>query len=531
MAFLPFIVALVMLLMLRQSSLRAGLATLAATLLIVVYDPTFSLPGTRIILATARGVGTSLTVLTILWPGFLLYHLTRQSGGLSIAARSLTRLCPDRDLQFLLLVLGLCPFIESVSGFGLGIVVIIPLLTELGCAAAQAALLALLGQLTATWGAMGVATLLGAQLSGLPAPLLGARSALLLAPVSVSFGLLALLIAGGNKAVQRSWLPAILAGGLMTLGEWALSQFPGVDLAGLLTALSIMALLTAWGSRSGSRMDRQRRLILVTPIPVYGGVSPVLNGVSPFPQKQAVQAPSSWRVLTPFLFLSCGLLLAHLLTTLSHVSLGLLASPGVWVAGAAGLSWPLLRITLQQGKTALERALRQFLPASAAITSFLVVSALMSTSGMTSAIGGTASALGRYFLWISPALAAFSGWMTGSVVGANAMFLLLQQTAAEQSHLPLAWIVAAQNAACSIGRMLSPPLLILAASTAQLAAGEGLLLRKMGPIVLAAVLVSCLTLVGISSETLIVPVLLLALFIFCCWLMPALLQAPAQAEQ
>ncbi len=532
MAFLPLIVALIMLLILRQSSVRAGLATLATTLLIVESVPAFFLAGSRIALATEQGVGASLTVLTLLWPGLPLYHLIRGAGGFSVAALTLTRLCPDRDLQLLWLVLGVCPFIEAVSGFGLGIVVIVPLLAELGCDSAQAAMLGIVGQVTTTWGAMGVATLLGAQLSGLPAPILGARSALLLAPLSVSAGLLTLVIGGGPRAVQRAFLPAILAGSLLALGEWAWSQFPGVDLAGLLASLSVMTGLWVWGWSRGCQMSWRHRLVGTSHVHAHGSSTLAGKGAHPSPKERNVGVPAFWRVLAPYLFLSCGLLMGHVLCSLLHVSLVLLANPGVWVAGAAGLSWPLLRIDVRQGKTALCRTLRQVVPVAGAVTCFLVVSALMQHSGMTSTLGSAAAGLGSSFLWVAPWLGAFSGWMTGSVVGGNAMFVLMQQTAAARSHVPADWIVAAQNATCSLGRMLSPPILLLAASTAQLPGGEGYLVRKMGLLIIAAVLVSCLVLVGIVTCSLIMLALLVVLLLCCAWLLPSVIQgkAPIQAE-
>ncbi len=110
-----------MLLILRQSSLRAGLVTLGTTLLIVESVPAFFLAGSRLALAIGQGVSASLTVLALLWPGLLLSHLIRESGGFTVAAGILTRLCPDRDLRLLWLVLGVCPFLEAVSGFGLGV--------------------------------------------------------------------------------------------------------------------------------------------------------------------------------------------------------------------------------------------------------------------------------------------------------------------------------------------------------------------------------------------------------------------------
>lgn len=523
MASLPLIVALIMLLILRQSSWRAGLVTLGTTLLIVESVPAFFLAGSRLALWPGQGVSASLTVLALLWPCLLLSHLIREAGGFTVAALTLTRLCPDRDLRLLWLVLGVCPFLEAVSGFGLGIVVIVPLLLELGCDSAQAAMLSIVGQVTTAWGAMGVATLLGAQLSGLPATILGARSALLLA----------LVIGGGPRAVQRAFLPAILAGSLLALGEWAWSQFPGVDLAGLLASLSVMTGLWLWGWRSDCQMSWRHRLAEASHAHTHGSSTLAGKGAHPCPGQRNVGVPAFWRVLAPYLFLSCSLLLVHVLCSLVQVSPGLLANPGVWVAGAAGLAWPLLRIDVRQGKTALCCTLRQVVPAAGAVTSFLVVSALMQHSGMTSALGSAAAGLGSAFLWVAPWLGAFSGWMTGSVVGGNAMFVLMQQTAAARSHVPADWIVAAQNATCSIGRMLSPPILLLAASTAQLPGGEGSLVRKMGLRIMAAVLVSCLVLVGIVTCSPIVLALLVVLMLCCAWLLPFLMQgkAPVQAER
>ena len=113
------------------------------------------------------------------------------------------------------------------------------------------------------------------------------------------------------------------------------------------------------------------------------------------------------------------------------------------------------------------------------------------------------------------------------------MFVLMQQTAAARSHVSADWIVATQNATCSIGRMLSPTILILAASTAQLPGGEGYLLRKMGLLIMAAVLVRCLVLVGIVTCSLIIGALLVVLLLCCAWLLPSVMQGkpPVRAER
>lgn len=98
---------------------------------------------------------------------------------LTALARGIAYLCPDRDLQALLLVPGLGPFIESASGFGVGTVVIIPILFAIRFEALPAALLGLLAQIAVPWGGLAVGIELGAQLTKLDPGLLGMRTALL----------------------------------------------------------------------------------------------------------------------------------------------------------------------------------------------------------------------------------------------------------------------------------------------------------------------------------------------------------------
>src|SRR6266567_1273704 len=164
-ATMPILVAIVALAVLRRSGLQAGLITLIAAILLALLAPFFNQTPVQLLIAVGTGVGASLVVLFILFPGLLLYQLLRATGGMSVLARGVARLSPDRNLQVLLLVLGLAPFVESVSGFGLGTVVVVPMLVALGIDSLQAAILGLLGQIAVPWGALAVGTTLGAGLT------------------------------------------------------------------------------------------------------------------------------------------------------------------------------------------------------------------------------------------------------------------------------------------------------------------------------------------------------------------------------
>src|SRR5579875_1253161 len=119
-ATIPLIVAIIMLAVLQRSGLQSGLATVAAAIALVLLVPSFRLGPLSIGQALGQGAAASLTVLYVLFPALLLYQVQRVTGSIDVLARTIARLCPDREMQVLLLVLGLAPFVESASGFGVG---------------------------------------------------------------------------------------------------------------------------------------------------------------------------------------------------------------------------------------------------------------------------------------------------------------------------------------------------------------------------------------------------------------------------
>jgi len=121
----------------------------------------------------------------------------------------------------------------------------------------------------------------------------------------------------------------------------------------------------------------------------------------------------------------------------------------------------------------------------------------MRASGMITVLGTAAAALGGNYSWIAPWLGALGGWLTGSNAGGNAMFAQLQREASARAGLPLNWLMAAQNGASSIATMVSPARTVLAATTVGIVGKEGQIVRKVGPPVLAAVVVIMLLLVWV----------------------------------
>ncbi len=210
-AAIPLAGALAMMTLLQRNSRQAGLMTLVLVCAMAFVVPAFHLSPMQLLLSLYKGGVTSLTVLTVILPALLLYHLQHATGGMNSVTQNIARLTSDRDLQVLLLVLGLSPFVESLCGFGVGIIVIAPMLLELRLGALRVALLCLLGQLTTAWGAMGVAVVLNASLTRLPVTQIGSLTALLSIPTTIVLSLFCLHLSGGKAAVRRWWWLALAA--------------------------------------------------------------------------------------------------------------------------------------------------------------------------------------------------------------------------------------------------------------------------------------------------------------------------------
>ena len=259
----PILTAVGLILLLRQSALRAGLAGLAVAMLVVLLVPSFALEGPSLIRSLARGLMFTASVAYILLGGVLLYQVLRVGGALDVLSRSVAHAIPDEGHRLLSLVFGLSVFFESATGFGVGIVVTAPLLMALGYDPIRAGLLALLGQCAVPWGALAIGTVLGAELTAVPAGDLGLWASLLGFPYVVASGALALKIAGAWSPVGPRGLLLLLYSLLLSLALAVGSVTVGVELAGCLAGLAILVvgLLAGGRGRATDAAGREPNLL------------------------------------------------------------------------------------------------------------------------------------------------------------------------------------------------------------------------------------------------------------------------------
>jgi len=456
-AVLPFVVAGTVLVGLRRSATASGVATLvAAALASLAGGYLWSGPGLGALYeALGAGVPTSLQVLYVLFGGLLLYNLLRAGGAVDEVSRFLGRLEPRMEPLAVLVVVGVGPFFEAVTGFGVAVVISAPILLAAGFSPLRAAVVSGWGQCAVPWGALGVGTVIGADLSGMSFGELSDRSALLSLPLFGVFALSAAALAGGARGLRRTWPEAVALGFVAGLGTLSTSIFLVPELSGAAGGLCAAAAF----------LVRRRERISYTAF--------------------------TTRSLAPY-----GLLLALLTVTSVEPATGYLERVGPVLSGPGTpliLSGAFAAALFGLGAGGAGRALRgtilQWLPTAGAVLTFVLAGQVISASGAAGVLASGAAAVGPLYPLVSPVFGGLGGALAGSNAASNALFMPLQVESARALGEPVGLIAAVQNVAGSQASMLAPQRVVLAATATGLIGREGEIVRASLPPVLICLVV------------------------------------------
>jgi len=312
---------------------------------------------------------------SVVLAGLLFVAAARGAGATVALAGWLQRLELAPGDKALLVVLGVGPALEALTGFGVSLLVTTPALLAL-LPPARALPAALMGMAIMPWGTLGLATLVGAELAELDAPALGTATAAVSALVPALAGGLALGFAGERRA-WRALSPAALFALVLTAANATL----GPELAGAV----------AGGAVAASLLARRR----------------------PAPPPRAI-----W----PFAALPAAVILVYGLP---------LPQPTVAAGGVAfaPLATPAPALLLIATLTARRRLANVAVPALAAawrplatILLFVVMARTLVAGGALAALAGTTAAWGREAALVTvAAIGGLGGWLTGSGVAGNAL--------------------------------------------------------------------------------------------------------------
>ncbi|WP_141733171.1 L-lactate permease [Oligoflexus tunisiensis] len=520
MALLPILVLAFLLVQLRWTAQQAGAASIFVAAAIALFI--FQTPLETLAVSGAKGVWDALSILLVIWPALLLYHIMNKAGGYDALRQGITRM--SRNELFVIVALGwvFASFLQGIDGFGTPIAIVAPLLVAFGVRPVYAVAIPIIahiwGKFFGTLGVGWLATLQVVDLSDAEVTATAFQSALLIIIQTILSGFAVVWMYGRWPAIRHAWPLVLIIATIHGLGQVIVVFIDPVLAAFIPATAAMLALypLSLWPRYAEPVTD------IVD--------SPAMRASRSEYHTEKVPPMGQGMSFLPYILLTilslCTVMIDPLNKALGSFTLGLpfpevttgygvtnaaamrysefapLTHPGTSLFITALVTWTIYRArgyyeawskTTGEKQSSLWRGLfESAVPASVPILAFLIMAALMGHSGQiqTLALGISALAPAQAFAFLSNGIGIIGAFTTSSSTSSNVLFSELQVAVARLKGLPEATILAAQSAGGAIGNAIAPANLVMGASTADISGQEGAIMRKTLPWTLVAFLLT-----------------------------------------
>lgn len=329
-----------------------------------------------------------LTVAAVVIPGLLFVCVTSQSGAADGLKDWISGWRISNDTKIVVIVIGVATAVESMTGFGVSMVITIPILLNM-LSRDRALLIGLLGMNIMPWGTLGLATIVGAAIAGVAPSELGYHTAIASFLVFPITALEACLIAGYKSA--RALALATTIGFTFSASLVVSNYLIGPSIAGVVSGLTVIT-----GVLFASHVRHQR-----------------------------LRAPD--RVIAPYVCLIAFVVIERILwvSVPGLQDVGLSSGQFSWkVFESPGL--PLVLACLVAGVSSrdLWHSTRKAVKPLLSVGLLLAMSQVMTQGGQMHVIAeALKSVSGTGGVALFAPFSALSGYVAGSNVGANALLM------------------------------------------------------------------------------------------------------------
>ncbi|MBO1902433.1 L-lactate permease [Leucobacter weissii] len=411
---------------------QALIAVSAGIVVALVLSARFPLSGPRFSELAASLGWVTLAVAVIMLGGIVLSNLLDRAGAQGVISDWLNLASGDERRAVLLIGLGVTPFMESMIGWGAGVIVGAPLLMRTGLGATRSCAVALLGLFLCPWGTLGSGFLVIAELGGLPPDVLGRWTALFSLPVILVMGLAVYLVGIGRRGDPRILRECLLVLLSLAAALFAANAWIAPPLAGVLASAVGIAILLVLARRTGARLPAFDARVR--------------------------------RALAPYAVLMVLILLGVAASRIPGLepAAPLLGNPAPWIVAALALTPRLLGLGRAAVGAACARGAAQWWPVFLVTALFLVFGVLLAANGMSAALAAAAVALGDWFSPLIPVLGAVFGYITTSNTATAAVTTPGVLEIARALGIDTGLAVGALTAAAGSAIMASPARIALA---------------------------------------------------------------------
>ncbi|GAA2428562.1 L-lactate permease [Streptomyces macrosporus] len=522
-ATLPLIVFFVLLGVVRLKAHWSGLAALATSVAIAVA--VYGMPAGQALNAAAEGAVFGLfPIMWIVVNALWIYRMTVDTGDFEVLRRSFARISDDQRLQAIIVAFCFGALLEALAGFGAPVAITSVMLIALGFRPFSAATVALLANTApVAFGAMGTPVITLARLTGLPLDAVSSTVGRQTPVLALFVPLLLVFLVDGRRGVRETWLPAVVCGTAFALAQFACSNHLSVELTDIVAALAALGATVLTMRATGIGVPDPAGRPRTAPITAGGSgeTDPAGPERSEGVPEERDRPGAAVRAYAPYLVIIAVFAVTQLPAVKTLLAHGTVAFPwpGLHVADpvtgepvkatvytfnwlpATGtlllLSGLITAAALAVRPAVAARAyvgtLRQLRWAILTVASVLALAYVMNLSGETNTIGRWVAAAGTGLVFLSPVLGWLGVAVTGSDTSANALFGVLQVTAARSSGLSPELLASANSSGGVLGKMISPQNLAIAAAATGLGGRESELFRKvLGWSLLLLLMMCCL---------------------------------------
>lgn len=533
--FIPIIVVLILLGIMRRPAWQAALAGLIVGLIIAVtvWQMPINLAGSSVL----NGMAFALfPVMWIVWNAMWLYNIAVRSGKFELFRRWMVYNVPaDKRILMLLIGFSFGALMEGIAGFGTPVAIGSALLIGLGFPVMDALVMTLIFNTTpVAFGALGVPVVTLASVTGLSKFALSAMIGRQLPIFGLFLPFYALVLFMGFRSLRTGWPIALVAGLSFALTQFTVSNFVGPELpdvlASLVSLICIILFVQVWKPRD---IEQYRATFATTssgmvnapaideeqvPVPRATNVARSEmrategSNMGKPSGSEAILAWLPWilvsAIVITWTFLSIPLVgqqLIHWPGLDKAVFLTLYQKPyaAVYTFQALGtgtaillsvlLTWLIFVLTGSPANIlwlALGDCWRQLRFAILTVVLIIGLAYLYNYSGMAYTLGLAISKVGAIFPFFSVFLGWIACFLSGSDTSSNALFGNLQVVAARQLNLSPVLMAATNSSGAVMSKMISPQSITTGVSTTSLVGKEGLVLRRtfIHSLILASIL-------------------------------------------
>lgn len=492
-ATVPIILIFVLMLGFKLASWKAGGIALIATGLLAAF--VWKLDTAHIFEAAGEGVlAAILPVVWVIFTAMLLYNLCVKCGAMDTIRAMLARYAPDEPVQVLLIVFAFGGFLESVSGFGTAVAVPAAILILFGFKPMRAAVICLVSNtLAVAFGVVGIPVITLASVTSLPVGPLSLLVALQLLIFCIGMPFLLVRMTVKSFKSMKPYIALCLVSGIafaagQTLSAWLL----GPELPAVAGSILAMAVIVIWQKAAKHIDPDQPKLpakrqfkawsayLIILVLVVCTRLIPALGFLDQAPFKAAIPIYEGGKPFTA----------------------SLLTNPGTLILIASILFCFIYRISPKGFFKSVWVTIKQVKFAALTVIFIVALAKILGYSGMTNDLAlGLAAITGSFFPLVSPLIGALGTFITGSDTSSNILFGLLQKQTALYIGANELWVSAANAAGATIGKMISPLSIALAATSTGLKGNEAGILKATikYALVLAAILCVLVYVVSVIS--------------------------------